>query len=75
MQMQRLTIGVNKALGSVHTELLAIALVMPKNWTLNIINGAVHIGLGKILSDSYACGKRQILTKDFAKEWVGMPFP
>ena len=24
-----------------------------------------------ILSDSYACGKRQILAKDFAKEWVG----
>ena len=44
---------------------------MPKKWKLNIINGTVHTGLSKILSDSYACGKRQIFAKDFAKEWVG----
>ena len=54
-------------LGSVHTELLA----MLKKWKLNIINGIVHTGLSKILSDSYVCGKRQIFTKDFAKQWVG----
>ena len=24
----------------------------------------------EILSDSYACGKRQLFAKDFAKEWV-----
>ena len=58
-------------LGSVHTELLAIALAMPKKWKLNIINGTVHTGLSKILSNSYACGKRQIFAKDFTKEWVG----
>ena len=44
---------------------------MPKNWKLNIINGTVHTGLSEILSDSYACGKRQIFAKDLAKEWVG----
>ena len=44
---------------------------MLKKWKLNIINGTVYTGLGKILSHSYACGKRQIFTKDFAKEWVG----
>ena len=59
------------SLGSVHTELLTIALAMPKKWKLNIINGTIHTGLSKILSDSYACGKRQIFTKDFTKEWVG----
>ena len=58
-------------LGSVHTELLAIALVMPKKWKLNIINGTIHTGLSKIFSNSYACGKRQIFAKDFAKELVG----
>ena len=58
-------------LDSVHTELLAIALAMPKKWKLNIINGTVHTGLSKILSNSYACGKRQIFAKDFTKEWVG----
>ena len=42
-----------------------------KEWKLNIINGTVHTGLSEILSDSYACGKRQIFTKDFAEEWVG----
>ena len=44
---------------------------MPQKWNLNIINGIIHTGLSKILSDSYACGKRQIFTKDFAKEWIG----
>ena len=44
---------------------------MPKKKKLNIINGTVHTGLCKMLSDSYACGKRQIFAKDFAKEWVG----
>ena len=39
---------------------------MPNKWKLNIING-----LSKILSGSYASGKRQIFAKDFAKEWVG----
>ena len=39
---------------------------MPKKWKLNIINDTVHTG--EILSDSYACGKRQIFAKDFAKE-------
>ena len=58
-------------LGSVHTELSAIALAMPKKWKLNIINGIVHTGLSKILSNSYACGKRQIFAKDFTKKWVG----
>ena len=53
------------------TELLAIALTIPKKWKLNIINGTIHTGLSEILSDSYACGKRQIFTKDFTKEWVG----
>ena len=43
---------------------------MPKKWKLNIINGTVHTGLSEILSDSYACAKRQI----FAKEWVGYAF-
>ena len=43
---------------------------MPKKWKLNIINGTIHTGLSEILSDSYACGKRQIFTKDFTKEWV-----
>ena len=38
---------------------------------LNIINGTIHTGLSEILSDSYACGKRKIFAKDFAKEWVG----
>ena len=38
---------------------------------LNIINGTVHTGLSKILSNSYACRKRQIFAKDFTKEWVG----
>ena len=42
---------------------------MPKKWKLNIINGTIHTGLSENLSDSYACGKRQI----FAKEWVGYP--
>ena len=42
-----------------------------KKWKLNIINGTVHTGLSEILSDSYACGKREIFTEDFAKEWVG----
>ena len=50
-------------LGSVHTELLAIALAMPKKWKLNIINGIIHTGLSEILIDSYACGKRQILVR------------
>ena len=40
---------------------------MPKKWKLNIINGTVHTGLSKILSNSYICGKRQIFTED----WVG----
>ena len=62
---------VNEPLGSVHTELLAIVLEMPNKWKLNIINGTVHIGLSNILSDSYACGKRQIFAKNFAKECVG----
>ena len=44
---------------------------MPKKWKLNIINGTIHIGLSRILGDSYACGKRQIFAKDFTKEWVG----
>ena len=44
---------------------------MAKKWKLNIINGTVHTGLSEILNNSYACGKRQIFTKDFAKEWVG----
>ena len=44
---------------------------MPKKMGTDIINGTVHTGLSKILSDSYACGKRQIFAKDFAKEWVG----
>ena len=44
---------------------------MPKKWKQNIINGNVHTGLSEIFSDSYACGKRQIFAKDFAKEWVG----
>ena len=44
---------------------------MPKKSKLNIINGNIHTGLSKILSDSCACGKRQIFTKDFAKEWIG----
>ena len=44
---------------------------MPKKWKVNIINGTVHTGLSEILSDNYACGKRQIFAKDFAKEWVG----
>ena len=57
--------------GSVHTELLTIALAMPKKGKQNIINGTVHTGLSKILSDSYAYGKRQIFTKDFAKECIG----
>ena len=35
------------------------------------INGTIHTGLSKILSNSYAYGKRQILARDFAKEWVG----
>ena len=61
-----------KNFGSAHTELLAIALAMPKKkWKLNIINGAIHTGLSKILSNSCACGKRHIFAKDFAKEWVG----
>ena len=55
----------------VHTELLVIALAMPKKWKLNIINGIVHTGLSKILSNSYASGKKQIFAKDFTKEWVG----
>ena len=66
-----LSLSVNGPLGSIHTELLVIALVMPKKWKLNIINGTIHTGLSKILSDSYTCGKRQIFAKDFAKEWVG----
>ena len=37
----------------------------------DIINGTVHTGLSEILSNSYACGKRQIFAKDFAKDWVG----
>ena len=40
---------------------------------MNIINGTVYTGLSEILSDSYACGKRQIFTKDFTKEWVRYP--
>ena len=36
-----------------------------------MINGTIHTDLSEILSDSYACGKRQIFIKDFAKEWVG----
>ena len=44
---------------------------MPKKWKVNIINGTNHTGLSEILSDNYACGKRQIFAKDFAKEWVG----
>ena len=44
------------------------ALSDAKKWKLNIINGTIHTGLSEILSDSYACGKRQIFAKDFAKE-------
>ena len=60
-----------KHLGCVHTELLAIVLAMPKKWKLNIINGTVHTGISKILSNSYACGKDKIFAKDFAKKRVG----
>ena len=62
-----LSSSANGPLGSVHTELLVIALVMPKKWKPNIINGTIHTGLSEILSDSYACGKRQIFAEDFAK--------
>ena len=35
------------------------------------MNGTIHTSFSKILSGSYACGKRHIFAKDFAKEWVG----
>ena len=56
------------ALGSVHTELLAMA----KKWKLNIINGTIHTGLSEILS--YACGKRQIFAMISLRNGEGMPF-
>ena len=65
MDTETETVCVNRLLGSIHIELLAIALSMPKKMETEYYQWwHSHC---KMISDSYACRKRQI----FSKEWVG----
>ena len=41
--------------------------------TLVLHRSQFTLVLSEILSNSYACGKRQIFAKDFTKDWVGYP--